>query len=120
VPGVAASGQVSGGILPYPPDVSGPFPGARPPGTQGETSSSTPGWFADRPSDEVDYDAPSDPATPSRPRPWSSGPRPSDVGFTEAFYPSQSGQIVPGVPDSTGTSGIHRLRSDDGAPGVMP
>ena len=112
-------GHVSGGILPYAPEAADPFPGARPPGTQGAISSSAPGWFVDQQSNATDYDVGPDRDLSSPSRPWSSGPRPSDVGFTQAFYPEQSGQIPP-AGDSTGTTGPRRLRRDDGASGVLP
>ena len=71
--------HVSGGIVAdSSPDA---YPGARPaPWTQGSISTSTPGWFVDAQSEATDYDVgpSSDLSSPSRP--WSSGPRPSDVG----------------------------------------
>ena len=96
--------------------------GALVPGTQGEISPSAPGWFVDQPSAPTDFDVGEDPAVGQPSRPWSSGPRPSDIGFTQAFYPEQSGQTQGSAPDSTGRTGAHvpRLRFDDGAQGVLP
>jgi excisionase family DNA binding protein len=119
--GVVASGMVSGGIVT---GESDPFPGFRPEGWGVGYGPDVPSWAKDSPHDGTDYDAPTDPATPRRARPWSSGQRPSDVGFTQAFYPEQSGQIPQGEPDSTGLTGdrVPRLRRDDGMPGagVLP
>jgi hypothetical protein len=120
VTGVTGSGRVSGGIIASPVSKADPFPGARPPGTQGEISPTAPGWFVDRQGNPTDYDVGEDSAVGQPSRPWSSGPRPSDVGFTQAFYPEQSGQTQLGGPDSTGTTGPRRLRYDNGAPGVLP
>jgi excisionase family DNA binding protein len=120
VTGVVASGRVSGGIIASPVSEADPFPGARPPGTQGSISPTAPGWFVDQQSNATDYDVGPNSDLSSPTRPWSSGPRPSDVGFTQAFYPEQSGQTQLGAPDSTGTTGPRRLRRDNGAPGVLP
>jgi excisionase family DNA binding protein len=112
-------GHVSGGIIGYPEDSADPFPGARPPGTQGEISPTAPACFVDAQSNATDYDVGPDRDLSSPSRPWSSGVRPSDTGFTSAFFDS-TGQIPQGVPDSTGTTGPRRLRRDDGAPGILP
>jgi excisionase family DNA binding protein len=119
VVGVVGSGRVSGGIIATEPDA---YPGFRPAGPTAGYGPDVPAWAQDSPNDGVDYNAPVDPATPTRPRPWASGPRPSDTGFTQAFYPEQSGQTQLGAPDSTGRTGsaVPRLRYDDGAAGVLP
>jgi hypothetical protein len=116
--GVTGSGHVSGGIR----VTRGidAFPGARPPGTQGAISSSTPGWFVDRQSAPTDYDVGPDEALSSPSRPWQSGPRPSDRGTTAAFYPEQSGQIPSPPAGTTGETGPRRLRRDDSAGGTLP
>ena len=119
VPGVVGSGRVSGGILPYPPDQADPFPGARPPGTQGSISTTAPGWFVDRQPNATDYDVgpSSDVSTPSRP--WQSGGRPSDIGIGyDVAFPG-GGQIPPAAVDTTGETGPRRLRADDSDAGAV-
>jgi hypothetical protein len=118
VNGVVASGHVSGGIRVT--DGVDAYPGFRPAGPTAGYGPDVPAWAQDSPNDGVDYDTPPDPALSSPSRPWSSGPRPSDTGFTQAFYPEQSGQTQLGAPDSTGTTGPRRLRRDDSAGGVLP
>jgi hypothetical protein len=115
--GVAGSGHVSGGI--HVTEGVDAYPGFRPAGFGVGYGPDVPAWAQDSPHDGVDYDTPPNADLSSPSRPWSSGPRPSDVGFTAAFFDS-TGQIPQGVPDSTGTTGPRRLRRDDGAPGVLP
>jgi excisionase family DNA binding protein len=117
VKGTVKSGHVSNGIVSYAPEGADPWPGMRPAGTPGGISSTSPDWAVDRTVSDYDIGPSSDVSAPSRP--WRSGTRPSDTGFTQAFYPEQSGQIPPAV-DSTGLTGPRRLRRDDGAEGVLP
>jgi excisionase family DNA binding protein len=116
VTGVVGSGRVSGGIIATEPDA---YPGFRPAGFGVGYGPDVPAWAQDSPSDGVDYDTPPNADLSSPSRPWSSGPRPSDVGTTAAFFDS-TGQIPQGVPDSTGTTGPRRLRRDNSAQGTLP
>lgn len=114
----AAPGHVSNGIRVAQPEAADPFPGMRPDGWEAGYMAGTPSWAMDSPGDGMDYDAAPDPFLSSPGRPWQSSTRPSDTGFTDAF--PGGGQIVPGVPDTTGTTGPRRLRADNSAPGVQP
>src|SRR5262249_43053286 len=58
----AAPGHVSNGIRVAHPRAADPFPGARPPGTQGAIAGSAPGWFVDQQPNATDYDVAPDPA----------------------------------------------------------